>query len=136
MRRLLFLLLLAPATALGQPADLIERVGPDFLSTTIVETLDQNADASSGWQNCLVFDTVDFTLSRNWFRCQPCGAGDITRHIQDVSTVNGDLVLRAVTVNPSGVASNPSANMKTVVDVPLGPDILSLLERDWLSLRA
>ena len=79
------------------------------------------------WQACLIVDGADHLDASTWFECKPItdASGVTIDHLVIVTSTGGNVVVRGITVNAALVPSEPSANRKTVLSIPAGPNLLS-----------
>lgn len=83
--------------------------------------------SDGSWQNCYILDGAGHLDSTNWFACKAItDVGGITLdHLVIVTPTGGNVAVRGITVNASGVPSEPSSMTKTVLSIPFGPALLS-----------
>ncbi len=126
--RVAFVLALAFCFAMDAFAQDIGPVRPDVQLQSPTSMQAQGTFVSDGsWSNCLVIDGTDHLVAANRFECKPItDTGGITiDHLVVVTSTGGNVVVRGVTVNAAGIPSEPSANTKTVLSIPFGPELLS-----------
>lgn len=120
-------LILAAALVLLASSAYADDIGPVRPSAGAEPASAQATDpnAGPGWTQCLILDGDDVTVPANLFDCQPISSpGEVSAHTILVTNSDPPVVwVRAVTVNASGVASNPSEDRKGVENVPWAPTI-------------
>ncbi len=120
-------LLLALALAMFATTASADDIGPVRPSAGAepASVLGTDPNAGPGWTHCLILDGDDVTNPANWLDCQPIsGPGEVSAHTILVTNTDPPVVwVRAITVNASGVASNPSEDRKGVENVPWAPGI-------------
>jgi len=79
------------------------------------------------WSNWLIQDGANHLDPTNWFEEKPIlnADGITTDHLTLVTSMGGDVVVRAITVNAAGVPSEPSVKYKTVQSIPGTPNLVS-----------
>jgi hypothetical protein len=124
-------LLLAFVFALFATAASAQDIGPVRPDVTLQSPTSMQAQGTfisdGSWSNCLILDGADHLDASTHFECLPItlATGITVDHLVIVTSTGGNVVVRGVTVNATGVMSEPSANTKTVLSIPFGPSLLS-----------
>ena len=127
MRTLLLAIVFAFVATIANAQD-IGPVRPDVTLQSPTSMQAQGTFVSDGsWTQCLILDGADHLDPSTHFECKPLtdAAGITVDHLVIVTSTGGNVTVRGITVNATGVMSEPSANSKTVLSIPFGPSLLS-----------
>lgn len=106
--------LIVPALVWGQ--DIIDRPSAGASPTKVQASSSANIVSA-----CLVLCGADHLDPANHFECKTSAPDLVTDHVVTVPFGLGNVCVRGVVINSAAVISEPSANQKTVLDVPFAP---------------